>query len=281
MSTGLEATGERVIEDAYRESLGGYVIYLMHIASYQFARTYCAGRRVLDLGCGSGYGAASLIDIADSVTAVDVSAEAVAFASGRYRAANLSFQKIDEESPLPFHDMQFDVVLSFQVIEHVVDDAAYLREARRVLKTGGVMIIVTPNRGVRLLPFQKPWNRWHVREYAMASLQRVVAPWLEIRKAHYMGAEDKVANVEIKRYRMVKWAMLPLTLPFIPEAMRCRGLDAVHAMRAKKSGQSTRTIAAPSFDFDASVMQIGLAVPNPLNLVLVVERQGEDDAPGP
>lgn len=281
MNAGLEATGERVIEDAYRESLGGYVIYLMHIASYQFARTYCAGRKVLDLGCGSGYGAASLADIAESVTAVDVSAEAVAFASERYTAANLNFLKIDAERPLPFPDRQFDVVLSFQVIEHVIDEAAYLREARRVLKAGGVMIIVTPNRVVRLLPFQKPWNRWHVREHAMASLQRVVAPWLDIREAHYMGAVDKVADVELRRYRAVKWAMLPLTLPFVPEAIRRRGLDAVHAIRERKGKGSPRKAQALEFDFDASAMQIGPAVPNPLNLLLVAERRGEGDATGP
>lgn len=281
MSIELEATGERVIEDAYRESLGGYVIYLMHIASYQFARHYCAGRNVLDLGCGSGYGAASLADIAASVTAVDVSEEAVAFASDRYRAANLRYLKIDEERPLPFADARFDVILSFQVIEHVLDEAAYLREARRVLKTGGVMIIVTPNRGVRLLPFQKPWNRWHVREYSMASLRRLVAPWLEIREAHCMGAVDKVADVELKRYRTVKWAMLPLTLPFIPDALRRRGLDAVQAIRAKKAKRSSQAAPALEFDFDASAMQIGPAVPNPLNLVLVAERQGEGDASGP
>mgnify|MGYP003383426596 CR=1 FL=1 len=278
----LEATGERVVEDAYKASLGGYVIYLMHLASYRFARTYCAGRRVLDFGCGSGYGAASLADVAESVIAVDVSAEAVAFAADRYEAPNLSFRKIEGAGPLPFEDDQFDVVLSFQVIEHVDDEAAYLREARRVLKPGGVMIIVTPNRAVRLLPFQKPWNRWHVREYSMDSLTRVAAPWLEVREAHYMGAEDKLASVEIKRYRLAKWALLPVTLPFVPEWIRRRGLDAVHALRSKKNVAEARGPATPlEFDFDASAMLIGSIVPNPLNLVLLAQRPGEGDAPGP
>ena len=274
MSIELETTGERVIEDAYQESLGGYVIYLMHIASYRLARTYCRDRLVLDLGCGSGYGAASLAEVAESVVAVDVSADAVAFASERYKAPNLSFEKIDALGPLPFADAQCDVVLSFQVIEHVSDDAAYIREARRVLKPGGVMIIVTPNRAIRLLPFQKPWNRWHLREYSMASLRRVVEPWLQVSEAHYMGAADQVANVETKRYRLAKWTLLPVTLPFIPEAMRRWGLDAVHALRSKKGAGAPNAAAHPEFDFDESVMLIGQAVPNPLNLVLLARHPG-------
>ncbi len=65
------------------------------------------------MGGSSQAATASLADTAESVTAVDVSAEAVAFASERYTAANLSFLKVDAERPLPFPDRQFDVVLSF------------------------------------------------------------------------------------------------------------------------------------------------------------------------
>lgn len=273
MTIELEPSGERVIEDAYRNSLGGYVIYLMHMASYRFARSYCAGCRVLDLGCGSGYGAASLADTANSIVAVDVSAEAVAFASARYQAPNLSFHRIDAEEPLPFANQEFDVVLSFQVIEHVVDEATYLREARRVLKPGGVMIIVTPDRALRLLPLQKPWNRWHVREYSSAALQRIVAPWFRIESMLRMGAADEIAHVETRRYRWAKWALLPVTLPFIPEPVRRWALDAVHRLRGAGKTIDAGSAPAPmTFDFDESAMQIAADVPNPLNLILLARR---------
>lgn len=274
MKTELETSGERVIEDSYQQSLGGYVIYLMHVASYRFARSHCRGLRVLDLGCGSGYGAASLVDIAESVVAVDVSAEAVNFAAERYRADNLSFQLVDGSGPLPFPDAAFDVVLSFQVIEHVYDEAAYLREARRVLSPGGIMIIVTPDRALRLLPFQKPWNRWHLREYSMAALARIVRPWLQIEAMHYMGAVDDVANVEVRRYRLAKWALLPFTLPFVPEQVRRWSLDRVHALRGPRERVDASSAKVPlQFDFDETVMQIGDIVPNPLNLVLLARRR--------
>jgi len=278
MTIELEPTGERVIEDSYRSSLGGYVIYLMHMASYRFARSFCASAKVLDLGCGSGYGAASLCDTAATVTAVDVSADAIAFASARYRSPNLTFRHIKAAEPLPFPDHSFDVVLSFQVIEHVSDEAGYLQEARRVLKPGGRMIIVTPDRTLRLLPLQKPWNRWHLREYSAASLQRIAAPWFQIESTLRMGAADAIAQVETRRYRRAKWLLLPLTLPFVPESLRRLGLDTVHRLLgARKSVDAEKQTEPLTFDFDESAMLIAEEVPNPLNLVLIARNHGTGD----
>ena len=274
----LEPSGERVIEDAYRNSLGGYVIYLMHMASYRFARDYCAGKRILDLGCGSGYGAASLADAAESIVAVDISSEAIELAAQRYRTANLSFRQIHAGDALPFADETFDVVLSFQVIEHVADEAAYLREARRVLKPGGKMIIVTPDRSLRLLPFQKPWNRWHLREYSAAQLRRIVAPWLQVDSVQQMGAPNHIAKVETRRYRVAKWLLLPVTLPFLPDAFRRWALDTIH--RIKGQGAAVKAGDAPTpmnFDFDETALMIAPEAPNPLNLVLLARKPETDD----
>jgi len=278
MTSELKPTGERVIEDAYRRTLGGYVIYLMHMASYQFARKYCTGKRVLDLGCGSGYGAASLADIAESIMAVDISSEAILFASERYKTPNISFREIDSTKPLPFSDEEFDVVLSFQVIEHITDHSAYLREAKRVLKSDGMMIIVTPDRSLRLLPFQKPWNRWHVREYSATALHRAVAPWFEIDSLLHMGAADEIAKVETQRYRFAKWALLPVTLPFVPEPIRQGTLAMIQKLRDTRTRIPTgETVEPMTFEFDVSAMKIAAKVPNPLNLVLLARKTIAND----
>src|SRR3546814_14320183 len=83
---------------------------------------------------------------------MDVAGYAIAYAKSHYTNENLHFLKVQADSPLPYPAASFDVVLSFQVIEHVLDDDAYLREARRILKPGGTLVVLTPDRKNRLLP---------------------------------------------------------------------------------------------------------------------------------
>lgn len=275
MKTELEPSGERVIEDAYHRSIGAYVIYIMHAASYRFAEPYCTGRRVLDLGCGSGYGAARIAGVASAVTGVDIAADAIAFAKARYAAPNLDYRQVVADAALPFDDGSFDVVLSFQVIEHVVDEAGYLREARRVLRPGGVLILITPDRQHRLLPGQRPWNRWHLREYSADRLIALVSPVLEVVSTLRMGAAPEIADIELRRYRWTKWVTLPVTLPFLPESLRRCGLDLLH--RIKGQGKPVQAGAGEprrDFDFDESAINIGADASHSLNLVLVARRPG-------
>jgi ubiquinone/menaquinone biosynthesis C-methylase UbiE len=274
--TDLEVSGERMIEDAYVRSVDTYVIYIMHIASYAFAQKFCAGKVVLDLGCGSGYGAARIGRFATRVEGVDVDEETVAFAQQRYSSENVSFSRVEVGKQLPFPDASFDTVLSFQVIEHVQDDDAYLMEAHRVLKPGGVFVVVTPDRQHRLLPAQRPWNRWHVREYSSAQLERKVARRFNVEASLKMGAAWEVAGVELRRYRKTKWLTLPFTLPILPDAVRRKGLDILHRLRAKPGtvGAGERMSVA-QFEFDDTAMLVEKNPPNSLNLVIVC-RKGEE-----
>lgn len=267
MTVELEPTGERLIEEHYRRSLGGHVIYLMHAASYRLAEPYCQGKRVLDLGCGSGYGSARIAEMATQVHAVDVSAEAISYASEHYSLrANVSFAQIKPDAPLPLADASFDVVLSFQVIEHVRDDRFYLREAARVLTPDGVLVLITPDREHRLLPRQKPWNRWHLREYGAAELRELVERDFDVQQALHMGALPDVAEIELRRYRRLKWLTLPFTLPLFPEAWRRAGLDWLHRVRRDIPADS---MPATPPDFGEEVIEFAESMPCSLNLVLI------------
>lgn len=266
----LEPTGERMIEASYLESRSAYAIYVLHVASYEFARSMCRNQRVLDLGCGTGYGAAKLASAASSVVGVDVSPDAIAFAKEAYAPSGVDFRVIDPNEALPFADGSFDVVLSFQVIEHVVDDRNYIAEANRVLSKGGVFVVITPDRASRLLPFQKPWNRWHLREYSMAQLRRLVETSFRVESALRMGAPDEIASIELNRYRWTKWLTLPFTFPGIPELCRRLGLDFLHAFRPRRRPADARAVTQkPDFGFDEGAIIFSSDAPNSLNLVIV------------
>jgi SAM-dependent methyltransferase len=68
----------------------------------------------------------------------------------------------------------YDAVISFQVIEHVQDDKNFLAEICRIVKADGVCILTTPNRSYGVKPNQKPWNRFHVREYTPDELKAIL-----------------------------------------------------------------------------------------------------------
>lgn len=135
-----EFTGERAIPGQIEPDL-----WNEHVARYLFAARLATGRRVLDAGCGSGYGAAMLARQARWVTGVDLACEAVEYARSHYRGENLAFLQASVTA-LPFRDASFDLVVSFEVIEHVPDWQAMLAELRRVLAPSGTCLISTPNR---------------------------------------------------------------------------------------------------------------------------------------
>jgi SAM-dependent methyltransferase len=135
-----EFTGERVIPGEVDPDL-----WNEHFARYAFAARLSLGKRVLDAGCGSGYGAAELALSAAHVTGIDPSPEATASAASRYPAPNIHFRAASLTA-LPFPNASFDLAVAFEVIEHVEDWACALAELRRVLTPRGQLILSTPNK---------------------------------------------------------------------------------------------------------------------------------------
>lgn len=154
----MEFTGERVIPGKTDPDL-----FNEHLARYRFAETLASGRRILDAGCGAGYGTALLAQRAESACGIDFSYETLDWASREYASGKASFGQADC-SVLPFRDSSFDLITAFEVIEHLPDWKAFLRETRRVLTDSGQLLVSTPNRVYYQESRAEP-NEYHVHEF--------------------------------------------------------------------------------------------------------------------
>jgi len=144
-----------------------------HLQRYKYAAKKCKGK-ILDLGCGTGYGSKILFDKGSEVYAIDNSKEAIGYAKKNYSGPKYHCNSAEQ---LPFEDNFFDAVCAFEVIEHIKDPEAVLNEAHRVLKRNGDLFISTPNprhlRNVILhILFRRPYpkksdpnNIYHLKEF--------------------------------------------------------------------------------------------------------------------
>ncbi|MEZ5987626.1 MAG: methyltransferase domain-containing protein [Planctomycetota bacterium] len=152
-----------------------------HRSRYAFARALARGRRVLDAGCGEGYGAAMLAEVAAAVTGVDVSAEAVARAAARYARPGLRFVEVGPDGPFPPEEGGYDLVTSFEVLEHVADPGGYLDRLAAAMAPGGLLVLSSPN-GPYYRDERGEHNPYHVHEPDLDELARWLrARWRQVR----------------------------------------------------------------------------------------------------
>jgi len=130
----MKDTSERILIDSPRRDEADYYVYLLHLASYSFVARFTKDKKVLDLGCGTGYGSFALSENAEMVFGLDISGEAINYAKNKYTKQNLEFIKLNDSS-LPFDDDTFNIIVSFQVIEHIKDIESYLSEIKRIFNS--------------------------------------------------------------------------------------------------------------------------------------------------
>jgi SAM-dependent methyltransferase len=185
-------TGERLHDDLALFALD----LARHRAAYEFARERVAGRRVLDLGCGSGAGAALLAASGARVLGVD------RVAPDRESRRNGASFCLADLAALPLRAHRFDVIVSFQVIEHLRDPAPYLRAIGEMLAPSGTALLSTPNRqrsdGV---------NPYHVREYLGAELSELLARHFAEVEMLGVGTSEAVRDQLAARSRRIRAVM--------------------------------------------------------------------------
>ena len=138
--------------------------YCQYRAVYEYATQFTQAQRVLDLGCGEGYGAHLLAQHAKEVVAVDKDKKTIQQAKQKYDLPNLDFYIQDVSQLHKYFPYAFDVVCCFHLIEHLRTPEYFLEEvAKRLVHPAAVLLISTPNRYSPLresIGLQSPYHEW-------------------------------------------------------------------------------------------------------------------------
>ena len=171
----LALTGERTLPDVPEENYW----FQRHLVVYEWIARRVAGRKVIDMACGEGYGADVLAAGAAEVVGVDANPEAHEHAKLRYTRPNLRFERDLVET----FSEPCDAVVFLQTIEHVADADAVLEHFKGLLRPGGRAYVSTPNLLTLALPgAEKSDNPWHVKEYRAEEFAQLCA-------RHFEGVE--------------------------------------------------------------------------------------------
>ncbi len=143
-----------------------------HLARYEFAKAFVRDKNVLDVACGSGYGAAILKQAgAAKVVGLDISEEALAYARTHFQGEGMEFVLGDAENLSSFRG--FEAIVSFETIEHLRQPETFLLEITRALAPQGTLIISSPHRESEA-GLAQPQNPFHHREWSLAEFQELL-----------------------------------------------------------------------------------------------------------
>ena len=174
----LPFTGERYTPECKLE------IASEHWHRYAFARALAPGRRVLDAACGEGYGSALMARAGADVLGVDIGSEAVQHARTRYAGIpGLRFEQADATALDALADASFDLVLSFETLEHVHEQQRLLDGFARLLAPGGVLLLSTPDKRA-YTDLTGQVNPHHVRELYRDEFEALLAARFPARRLY-------------------------------------------------------------------------------------------------
>ena len=206
-------------------------ILARQMAAYQQVLDLCVGRRVAEIGCGCATGTVLLAEVAQSVIAVDYDPACIERNRDENTNAEVTFV-VAEVPPLPPAALQVDVVVCFQMIEHVADARPLLQAMYDAVLPGGVVVVSTPNTQESLSR-----NPYHLHEYEGPELQDLLEDVFE-RVTMYSVLGDTVfkryweTNREYVR-RVMRWDPLGLNR-YLPQGMKRRLFNAASRMLRRR-----------------------------------------------
>lgn len=174
---------EKTAERAHPE-LSNKIILMETASRFKFASNFVKDKIVLNAGCGTAYGL-DYLSSARRIINIDISKDAINYARAKDFSTVTSDFLVMDVAEMGFKRGIFDVVISFEVIEHVKNYSKYLKEVYHVLKNGGLYIMSTPNKKTYSLGESRSENIFHVKEFTFIELKNVLER--QFKKASIMG----------------------------------------------------------------------------------------------
>jgi ubiquinone/menaquinone biosynthesis C-methylase UbiE len=224
------------------------VIYQRCQYAYEWCIPYVKGKKVLDTGCGLGYGAAYMADHAGEITGIDYDSATIEQNKKTYSSIkNLNWVH-GAIPPLPFPDATFDVVTSYQFIEHIHPRKEFLKECLRVLKPGGTLLVTTPN-----IKRSLARNPFHIHEYTFEEMKNEISLFTKNFELQGLNANEivrKYYEENGKFVRMIlKWDIFGLH-KILPASVLTRPYNWITSlMRNKLKEQVSQTAGITTKDF--------------------------------
>ena len=224
-------------DSAERVSLEVQNNYLFQrsIKAYYEAATLISGK-VLEIGTGSGYGVEIISGIAEEFVTVDKFDTMIDFS----KHTNVKFEE-QNVPPLSFDNNVFDAAITFQVVEHIKDDHAFISEIHRVLKPGGKLIITTPN-----IKMSITRNPWHIREYTVEQLLQLLRNYFPDVKAMGVYGNEKsdkyYENNKKSVQKILKWDILKMN-KWLPRQLLQMPYDIMNKRNRSKLMNQDKSLA--------------------------------------
>ena len=228
LSKALRVIKQKSIMTAERPTfLGGEVL-----ARYFYARSYCRGKKVLDVGTGLGLGAEFIADEgASCVLGIDYDRDVINFISSKNKIPKVKFKYHDACDLKKMRD-KFDVVLAFEIIEHLPKDKVdmFVESISGLLNDSGVLLLSTPNGLTTKYLFGKPYNPYHVKEYTGFEIENILKRYftgvklkgIRCINRHYLKKQSKIEKSLFYKpvYLMGHFKLVRELAAFIPKGLK-------------------------------------------------------------
>jgi ubiquinone/menaquinone biosynthesis C-methylase UbiE len=185
-----------------------------HYSRYFFAKKYCKDKMVLNVASGCGYGSEVLKENAKEIFNIDIDGELIAYGNYRYGNPSNHFIKMDAQN-MAFPSNFFDAIVSFETFEHLPDYKKFIAECHRILKKDGIMILSTPNKIVSSPNSEKPYNKFHFKEWTLPEIESDLKKYFTVDKL--FGQNYILSNfIERSPYNQLKNKLNEIIYQFTP-----------------------------------------------------------------